>query len=319
MDHLKFKELAHLSVFGEIKKTERDLLEEHLAECSDCREEIESLIRLKGILNKNRAVEVDEKLLSEARQELRAALRLERSKRNFFNELILNVKSFLMQNYKYSLGGLAALAVGILLGYLLFNSPQQDGLLTKNLNENTGSTFGDENIRVSNVRFIDQDVSDGEVEFVFEAIKQMRVKGRIDDDNIKNVLTYAMLNEENPGTRLNTINVINSEKLNTVDSEIKSAVMAVIRYDNNAGVRREAFKLLTKFPYDDEIKKTCLHILVNDSSSSLRIDAINALMDADKKGYKFNQDDLSVFREKMRSDENNYVRYYAKTVLQENN
>lgn len=318
MDHLQFKELAHLSVFGEIKKSERDLLEKHLDECSSCREEMESLIRLKSILNKNRSVEVDDKLLTEARQELRAALRIERSRQNFFSELISNVKSVFQENYKLALGGLTTLVAGILLGYLFFNSPQQENLLTNNLSEDQSSNFGDEKIRISNVRFIDQDASDGEVEFVFEAIKPMRVKGNIKDDRIKNILTYSMVNDQNPGTRLNSINFLNSKKTETVDSEIKSAVLDVVRYDANAGVRREAFKLLTKFQYDEEIKQTYLYVLMNDSSSSLRIEAMTALVEAGKEGYKFSQEDLSVFREKMRTDENNYVRYYAKTVLQEN-
>lgn len=318
MNHQQFKELAHLSVFGDLKKSERALLEEHLAECSDCREEMESLIKLKGILHKNRTVEVDEKLLSEARRELRGALRAERTSKNFFSEIILKVKSAFTENYKLAFGAISVLLIGILLGYIFFNSPQQENLLTNNLSEEQSSNFGDENIRISNVRFIDQDASDGEVEFIFEAIKPMRVKGNIKDERIKNILTYSMVNDQNPGTRLNSINFLNSKKTETVDNEIKSAVIDVVRYDSNAGVRREAFKLLTKFQYDEEIKKTYLHVLMNDSSSSLRIEAMTALVEAGKEGYQFSPEDLSVFKEKMRTDENNYVRYYAKNVLQEN-
>jgi hypothetical protein len=318
MDHLKFKELAHLSVFGELNKTERILLEEHLSECAECREEMESLLKLKGILNKNRSVEVDDKLLTEARQDLRSALRRERSRQSFFNDILSGFVFKLRENYKLALGGLTTLIIGILLGYMFFSSPKPESLMANNLNDNSSENRDDENIRISNVRFIDQDASDGEVEFVFEAIKPMRVKGRVDDEQIKNILTYSMLNEENPGTRLNSISLINSENNKAVDNETKSAVLDVVKYDENAGVRREAFKLLTKFSYDEEIKQTYLYVLMNDSSASLRIDAMRALVEAGKEGHKFSPQDLTVFKEKMRTDENNYIRYYAKTVLQEN-
>ncbi|QQS36565.1 MAG: zf-HC2 domain-containing protein [Ignavibacteriales bacterium] len=320
MEHRNFEELVHLSVFGELKKTERVLLEAHLSECVDCREELESLLKLKSILNKNRSVEVDDKLLNEARMELRSAIRREKSKPDFLGGILFSVKSLLVQNYKPVLSGLTLLIFGLLLGYLFFYQPADPVLLTDNGSPNNGvsSVLNSNDVRISNVRFLDQDVSDGEVEFVFEAIRPMRIKGRIDDENIKNILTYSILNDDNPGTRLNTLSLINSKESPSMDMEIKSAVLDVVMYDENTGVRREAFKLLTKFPYDEEIKQTYLYVLMNDSSSSMRIDAMKALVDAGKGGYKFSPDDLSVFKEKMRTDENNYIRYYAKTVLQEN-
>lgn len=319
MDHQKYKEFAHLSVFGELNKVERIQLEEHLNVCVDCREEMESLIKLKGILNRNRSVEADDNMLNEARQELRSALRKERTKQSFFSKYFPGIILSFRENYKIALGGLTVLLAGIFIGYLFFKTPGTAPLLAGNTNRGQSSQFANENIKINNIRFIDQDASDGEVEFVFDAVKPMRIKGRVDDDNIKSILTYSMLNEENPGTRLNSLNLINSKKSEKVDDEIKSAVIDVVRYDENAGVRREAFKLLTSFPYDEEIKQAYLYVLMNDSSTGLRVDAMKALVSAGKEGFKFNEDDLSVFKEKMRTDENNYIRYYAKTVLKENN
>jgi hypothetical protein len=58
---------------------------------------------------------------------------------------------------------------------------------------------------------------------------------------------------------------------------------------------------------------------MNDENSSLRIEAINGLNDASKQGMNFNPEELSIFKEKMERDDNNYVRYQAKTVLKEYN
>ena len=58
---------------------------------------------------------------------------------------------------------------------------------------------------------------------------------------------------------------------------------------------------------------------MNDESAGLRIEAINGLNDATKKGINFNPKELSIFKEKMERDDNKYVRYQAKTVLKEYN
>ena len=63
-------------------------------------------------------------------------------------------------------------------------------------------------ISISNIQFIDSDPSDGEVEFTFQASKPVRLKGNVNDPKIQSVLTYAMLNEQNPGSRLNSINAM---------------------------------------------------------------------------------------------------------------
>ncbi len=171
--------------------------------------------------------------------------------------------------------------------------------------------------KISDIRFISKNAADGTVEFTFDAVKPMHMKGKISDPRVQNVLTYSMLNEDNPGTRLNTINLINSSSQPQPDPEIKHALLSVVKYDNNQGVRLEAMKLLKKFSFDDEIKNSMLYILQKDSSSAMRIEAMNQLVQANKKGNTFNKEDLSVFRQKEQQDDNNFIRYQAKTVLKE--
>ncbi len=173
--------------------------------------------------------------------------------------------------------------------------------------------------RISDVRFISKNAEDGTVDFTFDAIKPMHIKGKISDPQVQNILTYSMLNVDNPGTRLNTINLINSSRESQPDPEIKSALLSVVKFDNNQGVRFEAMKLLKKFSFDDDVKGAMLYVLQNDSSSGMRIDAMNMLVQASKKGRTFDSKDLSIFRKKMQQDDNNYIRYQAKTVLKEYN
>jgi len=228
----------------------------------------------------------------------------------------------LQSPYKAAFAGIALLALGFLFGYLNFH--KADIIITPPESKNGLSSL-ENNIQINNVKFIDQDASDGEIEFTFEAIKPVHIKGNINDERIQNVLVYSMLNEQNPGVRLNAINVIGEKtpsgmtEKTQMDNDIKMGLLSVVKYDENPGVRREALKLLRTYPYDNEIKEVLLYVLMNDENSGLRIEAINNLNDASKKGMNFNPEELSIFKEKMERDDNNYVRYQAKTVLKEYN
>ena len=50
----------------------------------------------------------------------------------------------------------------------------------------------------------------------------------------------------------------------------------------------------------------------------MRIEAITSLKEISEKGTGFNQDEISAFRENLKKEENNYVKFQMKTVLQEN-
>jgi hypothetical protein len=49
----------------------------------------------------------------------------------------------------------------------------------------------------------------------------------------------------------------------------------------------------------------------------MRIEAMNRLVEAGKSGSSFDREDLSVLKQKVEMDDNNYIRYQAKTVLKE--
>jgi len=103
------------------------------------------------------------------------------------------------------------------------------------------------------------------------------------------------------------------------DSDVKNALITVVMTDENPGVRREALKLMGKFQYDESIKQTLIYVITNDTVSGLRIEALNSLIEAGVKGYKLNNEELNLFREKLQQDENPYIKLRSKTILQEYN
>jgi hypothetical protein len=316
-----------LAVDGELESKELNEFEMHLAECPQCSIEFEEQKKLKALVTANYPAEPDELLLFESRQSLRQAIRNEKSKQPLLNKLFSAFQIFSLPKVKFALGGTAVLFTGFFAGYLIFHTqsgslpqssiPGPSTMIQTASSEKFSPAEG--NIKISNVRFIDRDASDGQVEFEFDAVKPVRVKGNINDENIKNILTYSMLNVENPGVRLNSINALSKEYNTGTDPEVKAAIISVAKFDENPGVRRQAIKLLNKYNSDEDAKNALLFVLMNDSTSGNRIEAINSLAKAQKDGVKFNEKELSVFRKKMEADDNQYIRYRAKTVLMEYN
>jgi len=304
-------------LFGELKAEEQLILKEHLVSCDECRRELDDQKNLMEIISTRKKVNVDDKMLSAARYQLRGALRSEKAGRNILSGLMENISQFFTTPIRLAIVSISILLFGIFIGALIFRTSTTPAV---DQAENTDQfAMLDNDVRISNISFIDSDPSDGEVEFTFEASKPVRLRGKINDQRIQSVLTYAMLNEQNPGSRLNSINAMDTKSPVQLDPDVKNALITVIMMDNNPGVRREALKLMKKFPYDETFKQTLLYVVANDTSSGLRIEALNLLIEAGKQGHKLNQDELNLFKKQLQQDENNYIKLKARTILQEYN
>lgn len=318
MKHNEYKQLLQLSLFGELKSEEQSKLKAHLLTCEECRSGLEDQKNLLELISGKKKADVDEKVLSAARYQLRGALRAEKENKNIFGSITDNNIQLFTTPLRFVFAGAALLIVGFLIGAIFFSKSSQAEITSQQNGENRFASLS-EDISISNVRFIDSDASDGEVEFTFEASRPVRLKGNINDQQIQSVLTYAMLNEQNPGARLNSINAMDAETPVQYDNDVKNALITVIMTDENPGVRREALKLMSKFTYDETVKQALLYVITSDTVSGLRIEALNSLIEAGGKGYKLNHEELNLFRNKLQDDENPYIKLRSKTILQEYN
>lgn len=320
MNHKKYKEWIQLFLYDELKQKEKDELLNHLENCNECSAELEKQKSFYSSIDEITSSEADENLLSEARREFNSALKVERTKRGSFSLPKINLAGFFFSPSKIAFSGAAVLVVGILVGYLLFNERSvSSGTIAEQpvVKKQDNLSSLEDKTQITNLRFIDQDASDGEIEFTVDAIKPIHIKGKVSDPKIQNILTYSMLYERNPGVRLNAINLIGKNINTKKDDEIKTALVTVAKYDTNMGVRREALKLLRSFPFDNEIREGLLYILLNDENSAMRIEAITSLKEITEKGNNLNEKEISAFRENLKKEENNYVKYQMKTVLGE--
>jgi hypothetical protein len=329
MKHEQFKEWLHLSAINEIDDDAQGLLDIHLRECSECRVELKELQDFYSIIEKQEPIDVSDALLYEARQQLRTALLRERLEKSMWEKVLGSARGFMVREYKTAFGGFAVAALGLFVGYLVFAPPrmaenkivqrEQPVVRQAIQSGDRSDSFTQSDTRTSNVRFVDSDASDGVIEFTFDAVTPMHVRGNVNDDKVQKVLARALTNEDNAGIRLQTVGAIamrvQGEK--NSDPEVKAALISALTGDQNPGVRQAALRVLLQYPLDGEIKNALVVTLTHDKNSGNRIAAINGLASASVEGHHMDQDILNVLKQKIQSDNNNYVRRQARTVVEE--
>jgi len=321
MNHTTIRRQLEMYLLDELSSEQRREFERHLDGCPDCSAELAQLKKFEDTVRiHRRPVAVDDRLLQEARQQLRAALRVERSRPS----LPARVRNYLdwvpAWNYRTALGGVTMLAAGILIGRT-FLAPSHPLISAQPMVEPiaVGYSHAGEEPRIMNLQIQQTDGGTGEVEFSFDAVTPVQMKGNINDERIQAVLAHALVTEQNPGIRLRSVNMLSSrtEVLNPPDPTVKKALVTAAKSDDNPAVRREALRALKSFPFDDEIREAFLYVLVQDTNPGLRIAAINNLDSARVQNSDPGPDLLRVLQERMQTDNNNYVRIRAKAVLKE--
>jgi HEAT repeat protein len=314
MNKEQLQELMELSVYGELTGNEQNQLDAYLKKHPEMKKELQKLRDLKSFISNYTSPKTSDNLLRDARTQLRSALRKEKNKHSLFGK-VWHVLQGVAQP-KVAFGGIGATALGIIIGYFIFApSVQESGLRIQSAATEPLTDM----IRIDNVQFIDSDARDGEVEFRFEASRPMRVKGKIDDLQVQKILTYALLNEENPGVRISSVNAIGeqSEQGRVIDEEIKSALIESMKKDDNPGVRKEALRVLVQNRIDKEIRNALLFVLSHDKNTGMRVAAINALEKAKQSGTSFDSTNVTSLKKHIQKENNTYVRTKTENLLWE--
>lgn len=307
MEHAKFEEMLILYSWNELKKDERNEFERHMLGCDSCRVELEELKKLHDLITNNINEELDENALFESRQELLAEIRnLNRNKFQFSKILeFFTTPTTGSLRFAYSLASVVILfAVGY---FIFFKSTVSKDQVTTDLAKVESS--------ITNLEFINTDFEKGEVEIVYDQITPMKVKGNVNDAAIQKVLAQSLIDNENPGVRLQTVNAILSEKGTRTSNVLKDALIKAMMYDDNPGVRKEAMNALCNLQFDDQIRDAMIHVLQSDKNSGLRIQAINCLDVKSDLQKITDPNTINVLKKKMEEDENSYIKLRAKTIL----
>ncbi len=318
MNKEKFTELAYLYLYKEISDSEKMELENYLLENNEAKKEFESMKQLHSALVSNSPRKINDKVLQESRQTLLRNIRNLEEKESWLKRFVTAVKESFIFEYRFAFGGVATLAIGMFMGYLFFAPTTQQNIFDNNKRISIDQ-FEKSGIDISDIRFRDPFDQEGAIEVTFNAVKPITYKGKASDEVMQSLLAAALVNSENPGTRLKSLNQIKqqSEKNFTPDPEIKSALVTALKVDENPGVRREALNVLKKFPFDLEIRDAFLFVLESDPNSGLRVAAINALVDLKQQGKSIDDEIRNVLNKQIQTDESEFIKIRAASLLQE--
>ena len=316
MTHKEYQDMIPFYLYDELDLNVKLAFEKHLETCSECKKEFEKYKSVINNISEYGNTIVDDKVLMESRQELRGAIRHEKSKVNPFHLIFEKITSFIIKPSGLAISAITILLMGLLIGYLIFNVRSASDLKNLDVDQLLSNVLKNY-LNITDVKIINSNPATGEVEFSYEITKTENVKGNVNDPKVKSLLSYAVLNEQNPGIRLNSLNFINASQNLKLDDELRQTIFTVAKYDKNPGVRREALQFIREVPFNNDVKNTLIYVLLNDTSSGVRIEAMNIISEAAKKGATFNNQDLTIFKENLENDKNNYVRFLAKNIIKE--
>ncbi|PYT81860.1 MAG: hypothetical protein DMG40_07800 [Acidobacteria bacterium] len=272
-------------VCEEITDSERKLIETHLANCKACSEQLAEEKELHATLVSagQSADELDAAgvLLSQCRSELAEALDdlsappLQEHWRPFGW-----LRRWMALRPVWS--GALLLLVGVVAGTQLVPSLQQN-------RNNTGQVM---NVRarqpltpdqlskmvLSGVDITPSNGSDSPtVQLQLSAEQPMVFIGRADDSNMRQVLTYVVENSErfDAGVRLDCLDAL---KAAVGDRQVRRALLAAARKDQNPAVRMKALEALRDTAREDDVRQTLLDRLQHDSNPGVRVEAVNLLV-----------------------------------------
>lgn len=317
MDKKKFEELTQLYFLNELSDEKRIELENYILEDEEAKNEFESIRQLHSALISNRPIPVPEEELYSMRDKLLREVKSIEPKITLTERLTDWFSEVFFFNYQVAAGGIATLVIGVLIGYFAFSSTGSEKFIGQSLDNFNPSEIENKGLNISNIRFSDSFSEDGNIEFLFDAVKPVKYKGSANDQNVQLLLAKALLTTKNPGLRIKTVNTLASftEGKKNLDPKIKNALISSMKADENPTVRREALNALNNFQFDSEIRDAVLKVLENDDNSGLRILAINIL--ADKKLEDKNLDSVvkNVLNKKAASDDNEFIKLRAASIL----
>lgn len=319
MNHQKYKELIQLTVYDEISDQEKLDLDNHLLECAECAEELKSVKQVYNAFAANRPHPVSERQLTSARRDLFNSIRAKEEKTSWFEKANLMLDSLLFSKTKLAFGGASTMAIGILVGYILFASPSEPFDLNSNQQIVNLDDINQKKVQISNVRFNNAINQDGELEFVFDATRPVTYKSSVSDKFAQELLSTAMLTDKSAGMRLKSINTIamQSDDSFIPDNKVKKTLIASLKTDDNPGVRRAAINTLMKFPLDTEIRDAMLFVLTSDDNAGIRIAAINSLSRLKASGTVIDDQIKNTLRNNFEDEENNFIKVRAASLLEE--
>lgn len=282
------EEFASLFVFylgDELNPAERAAVESHLSRCEACREQLAAEGELLEMIG----------TASQAADRLDPAGTLLAQCRSEFAETLDDIaippaptpalrfswmRRWMAVHPVWSGGALVAF--GLLLGLQSgqwFAGHSGSGI-EQGLDVRPGPRLTDEQLSrmaVAGINFSTPTSGSPKVRLELSAEQPVVLTGSLDDSDVRHVLTYVVQNGNrfDPGVRLDCLDAL---KTRAQDVEVRRALLAAARTDQNPAVRLKALESLRDSSADGEVRDALLFSLQHDTNPGVRVEAVNLLV-----------------------------------------
>jgi hypothetical protein len=313
-------ELAHerivTAAYSELPDEQMHELERHMTGCPDCHSDREQLQAMKILADALPVLEPPANLVARSRLRLEEALDALPPKRWYdrLSQRMLN-NFAILQTAPVAVCLLLVVGAGAgILGGYEFAQGRAAQLAGRTPIPKTPSIIEQPAAEITNISSIVRQPNSEMVEVRYNQIVPQQMEGSLDDPKIRELLMLASENSASAGVRDDSVGLLAAECRaghSCQAAGIRDALMVVLRYDKNSGVRLKALDGLE--PYvaaDTRVRDAVLEALLNDADPRIRTKAVDILepVEADTSVRQ-------VLHSVATSDQNRHLRTVSREVL----
>jgi len=273
-----------LLAYGELADDRIPELDEHLAGCEVCRQELESLTAMQDTLAGFELAEPSPNLLAQARVKLDEALDAEPAPGLLARLRILVMGSL---HHVQAAPALAVLLVGVgflggsaISNYQAAHAPKPTPTVL--LEHSADST-------IANISSIVQTPDSKQVQVNYNRVVPETAQGTLDDPRIKQLLLMGAKNGISSDVRDSSVALLaegckaghicdEEESSGKKGSSVRDTLLVSLRYDRDSKVRMNALHGLQRYlATDQRVRDAVLESIMNDHDADVRMQAINML------------------------------------------
>ena len=310
-------ELAHerivTAAYNELPDAQMHELERHMTGCPDCHRDREQLLAMKILADANPVLEPPANLVARSRLRLEEALDALPPKRwyeRLTQRMMNNFASLQAAPMAACLLLLVGTGAGILGSYWYVENRTAHTAAVRP----PAAAVDTAPAEIASISSIVRQPNSEMVEVSYNQVVPQQMEGSLDDPKIRQLLMMASENSTSPAVRDDSVGLLAAECRaghSCQAAGIRDALMVVLRYDKNAGVRQKALEGLAPYVAEDlRVRDAVLEALLNDSDPRIRTQAINILepVEADTSVRQ-------VLTSVANSDQNAQIRTVSRQVL----
>ena len=288
-------------VYDELPDDARHELEQHIARCKGCAEEVDALKGMRADFSQLPIEEPNPSFLAASRMRLQEALETA-EQGGWWSRLIFDPVQWLNQvRFAPALAAaifIVGFAGGIGATYKMVK-PSGEGQ-TPAPNALLGS--------ISGITSVQQQPGSNQIDIKYDTVSPQEAQGALSDPNIQQLLLYAARNNFNAGVRVASVDLLTQQPNN---QHVREALLYALRYDSNTGVRLKALDGLGPYVKDDvQVRDAMLESLLSDSNPGVRIEAMHLL-----EPVRADSSVRIVLQRLAAKDDNRYIKAQARSLV----